>query len=326
MLQESNHSQKKKGSVKPGKYLLQFSPHHLANKGTRVKALFALALVSFLWGTTWVASKEAVRFIHPLQLVGLRQLIAGICYLVFFMFRAARWPRGKEWITILVLSLLNFLLSNALSTWGVKYISAGLGAIIGAIFPLWLVIMAMAGSHTKIPKGTVWGIVLGFSGICVIFFEHLHDFLDPQFRIGILLLVSSTWSWAFGTVYTKKHAVNFNPYFSLGLQMVISGIALNIISGAIGVSAPLAELPWQAWAGLFYLIVFGSIISFVAYLYALQNLPTEQASLYAYFNPIVAVFLGWLIFGEKLTLFILVGAVITLYGVYLVNRSAARIR
>jgi drug/metabolite transporter (DMT)-like permease len=84
---------------------------------------------------------------------------------------------------------------------------------------------------------------------------------------------------------------------------------------------PLDSIPWKSWAAIAYLVIFGSIISFIAYLYALQNLPTEQASLYAYINPIVAVVMGTMIFNEKLTVFIAVGGLATLFGVYLVNKA-----
>lgn len=150
--------------------------------------------------------------------------------------------------------------------------------------------------------------------------------MNPDFRFGILLSLTSTWTWAFGTIYTKKHAANFNPYFSLGLQMLISGIFLFTLTKAIGEAIPLSQIAWQSWAAMAYLIVFGSVISFVAFLYALQNLPTEQASIYAYINPIVAVLLGWMLFNEKLTVFIIGGALITLYGVYLVNKAANQMR
>jgi len=121
-------------------------------------------------------------------------------------------------------------------------------------------------------------------------------------------------------LYTKQQAKVFNPYFSLGIQMVLSGTASIIISVATGNSIPVSEIAWQSWSAIAYLVVFGSVISFIAYLYALQNLPTEYASIYAYINPIVAVILGSLIFYEKLTLFISIGGAITLYGVYLVNQ------
>ncbi len=108
--------------------------------------------------------------------------------------------------------------------------------------------------------------------------------------------------------------------------MLISGLVLFTLTQAIGQVIPLSQITWQSWAAMGYLIVFGSIISFIAFLYALQNLPTEQASIYAYINPIVAVLLGWMLFNERLTAFIIAGALITLYGVYLVNKAANKMR
>jgi drug/metabolite transporter (DMT)-like permease len=307
-------------------YLSKFNPFTFHHRGKRAKAIFALSLVCFFWGTTWIATKEGVRHMPALQMAGIRQFFAGVCYVLFFIARGTTWPKGKEWGPVIMLSFLNFMLSNALSGWGVQYISAGLGAIIGAIFPFWLILIGIIGTRTSLPAKSVTGLVLGFTGICVIFYEYLQDFLNPDFRFGILLSLTSTWTWAFGTIYTKKHAVNFNPYFSLGLQMLISGLVLFTLTQAIGQVIPLSQITWQSWAAIGYLIVFGSIISFIAFLYALQNLPTEQASIYAYINPIVAVLLGWMLFNEKLTFFIIVGAVITLYGVYLVNKAANKLR
>lgn len=302
-------------------YLSKFNPFTFHKRGRRGKALIALAFVCFFWGTTWLASKEGVRHMPALQLAGLRQFLGGLCYVTFFFFRGAVMPKGKEWSMILVLSFLNFMLSNGLSTWGVQYISAGLGSIIGAIFPLWLVIIAMIGSKSRPQSRTVIGLLLGFTGICFIFYDHLDDLLNPAFRFGIILSLISTWSWAFGTIYTKKHAASFNPYFGLGLQMIISGVILYVISHATNRAIPMNEIPWQSWLSIVYLVIFGSVLAFIAYLYALQNLPTEQASIYAYINPIVAVVLGWLIFNEKLSAAIVIGVLITLYGVYLVNKG-----
>ena len=165
------------------------------------------------------------------------------------------------------------------------------------------------------------GLLLGVGGVCIIFYDHLNEFLDPQFRIGILLSVIATWTWAIGTLYTKKQASQFNPYFSLGLQMVIGGIALYSFSAATGRAVNITDVPWQSWAAIAYLVIFGSLIAFVCYLYALQNLPTEQASIYAYINPIVAVVLGSIVFDESLTVFLAFGGLVTLFGVYLVNRA-----
>ena len=287
----------------------------------RTKALFALAVVCFFWGTTWIASRQAVLHMPALQMAGIRQFLGGMCFVLFFLARGVAWPKGQEWKNILVLSLLNFVLSNGLSTWGVKYISAGLGAIIGAIFPLWLLIIGLFTNKSKLNPKAIIGLVVGFAGVCVIFTEHLHDLLDPDFRFGIFISIVSTWTWAFGTLYTKKHAASFNPYFSLGLQMLISGTALFSVSHATGNAITLAAIPWQSWTAIAFLTVFSSIITFVAYIYCLQHLPVEQVSLYAYINPIVAVILGWLLFNEKLSIAIVAGVLVTLYGVFLVNRS-----
>jgi drug/metabolite transporter (DMT)-like permease len=303
------------------KRLSAFNPFTIHKKGTKAKAIFALALVCVLWGTTWIASKEGVRHMPALQLAGIRQLIAGLLYVGFFLYKKIPLPKGKEWIPVSVLSFLNFIMSNGLSTWGVQYISAGLGSIIGAIFPLWLVVIGLFISKEKLPKKAILGMVLGFGGVCIIFSDHWQDFLIADFRFGIFLSLIATWTWAFATLYTKKQAANFNPYFSLGLQMLISGIALSTFTGVTGNAIPLTTIPWESWAAIGYLVIFGSLVAFIAYLYALQNLPTEQASIYAYINPIVAVLCGWIVFGEKITLYIAIGGLVTLLGVYLVNKA-----
>ena len=305
------------------KSLSALNPLTLHKKGTRAKAIFALSLVCILWGTTWLASKQGVMYIpDAIQMAGIRQFLGGICYVGFFLYKRIPLPKGKEWIPIIVLSFLNFMISNGLSTLALQYkISAGLGAIIGAIFPLWIVIIGLFVSKEKMPVIAIIGLLLGFGGVCVIFYDHLNEFLDPQFRWGILLSVIATWTWAIATLYTKRQAVKFNPYFGLGLQMVISGIVLYSFSAATGKAVALTSIPWQSWAAIAYLVIFGSLIAFVCYLYALQNLPTEQASIYAYINPIVAVVLGSIIFDEKLTVYLAIGGLVTLLGVYLVNRA-----
>jgi drug/metabolite transporter (DMT)-like permease len=305
------------------KKIALFNPLTIRKKSQRTKAIFALILVCFFWGTTWVASKEGVSYMPALQLAGIRQLLGGLLFIIFFLYKGERWPRGKEWRSILVLSFLNFLLSNALSTWGIKYIPAGLGAIMGAIFPLWIVIIGLFSPGNKIPARAIIGLVLGFGGVCIIFYEPLRhgDFSNQGFLKGVLLSLVATWSWAFGTLYTKKHSADFNPYFSLGLQMIISSVALLTITQTTDIGIPFTAIPWKSWAAIGYLILFSSVITFIAYIYALQHLPTVQVSIYAYINPIVAVLLGAAIFSEKLTVFLAVGGVVTLLGVYLINRT-----
>jgi len=304
--------------------------HKIKNSfSTKINAIglpiLALLWVGFFWGTTWIASKEGVRYIPGIQMAAIRQFIAGLLYIVFFLFTKAPWPKGKQWKTIVILAILNFTLSNGLSTAGVKYISSGLGAIIAAIFPIWVVIISFFRGE-RISKLAVTGTLISFAGICVIFYEHLADFLIADFRLGIILSVIATITWAFGTLYTKKKAASFNPYFSLGLQMFISSILLFAYNGATGISVSLSEIPISTWYAIAYLVVVGSLITFTIFIYSLQNLPPEISSIYAYINPIVAVLLGVVLFGETLSFSIALGGSVTLIGLYLVNQSIRRSR
>lgn len=253
-----------------------------------------------------------------MQLVAIRQFLGGILYVGYFLTIKAPWPKAKQWKTILILSLLNFVLSNGLSTWGIKYISSGLGAILGAIFPIWIVIITYFRGE-KLNTKAVIGIATCFTGVCIIFYEHLKDFLDPNFSFGIFLSLIATLTWAFGTLYTKKKAASFNPYFSLGLQMLISSLSLFTFIGATGNTIPLTSIPAASWWSIAYLVVIGSVLTFIAFIYALQKLPAEINSIYAYINPVVAVILGAIIFDEPLTSYIAVGGLIVLIGLYLVN-------
>ena len=292
-----------------------------SGRSSSTKAYIALATVCFFWGTTWIASKIGVKYMPALQLAGIRQFFGGLFYFLYFMTKGRAFPTRKELKPILILSFLNFMLSNAFSTWGVKYIPAGLASIIGATFPLWIVVIGLTSSKTKISRKALIGFIIGFSGICVIFYEHLHHLFEPLFITGILLSLAATWSWAVGTLYTKKQAKNFNPYFSLGWQMIISGIVLMVFSKSTGLWISFADIPYQSWLSISYLVIFSSVLTFIAFIYALQHLSAEQTSVYAYINPIVAVLLGAVIFGEKLTIFIAIGGVVILYGIYLINSA-----
>ncbi|MBP6001400.1 MAG: EamA family transporter [Flavobacterium sp.] len=282
--------------------------------------VLALFWISFFWGTTWIASKEGVKHMPPMQLVALRQLFGGLCYLLYFLYQKHPWPNKRQWRTILVLSVLNFMLSNGLSTWGVKYISSGLGAIIGSIFPLWIVIISLFRGQKTTWKA-VAGLVVAFVGICVIFYDYLNDFLEPEFRFGILLSVIATFTWALSSIYIKENKTNFNPYFSLGLQMLLSSIVISTAIVWNGSAIPLAAIPAISWWSIAYLVVFGSVLTFIAFIYALEHLPTEISSLYAYINPMVALFFGYILFNEPLTVPIVLGGIITIIGLYVVNRA-----
>ena len=165
--------------------LMMLSPSKLKAKGPRFIALLCVGIVSVIWGTTWIISKYAVREIPALEMAGIRQMIGGTLFLLYFKIKNYDLPDKKDLIPLLILSFLNFILSNGLSTWGVKFIPAGLAAIIGAIFPLWLVLIRIFITKHSPPKMAIAGVIIGFLGVCTIFYDHLADFLVPNFRFGI---------------------------------------------------------------------------------------------------------------------------------------------
>ena len=293
----------------------------------RNKAYFALFITSFVWGTTWVVSKIGVGLIHPVFFSGIRQTCGGALFLLYFIISGkAVWPNLKEWGNILLMSLLLFLLSNGLTVWSMKYLNSGLGAILGAIFPLFVAIIDwIIGDKDRPNWVSVVGLLLGFGGVAIIFSNHFQDFFNSSFRTGILLSLFATLFWAIGTVVTTRNTIKLNRYYSLGWQMFISGIIMFVIAQIKGWSIPFAEVPLKAYACIAYMVVFGSIIAFAAFIYTITHLPTTLASIYAYLNPIVAVLLGHLILKEELSITLGIGALVTLAGVYLVNRGYKKI-
>lgn len=285
---------------------------------------FALMLTSLVWGTTWVASKIGISTgIHPLYFSAIRQLLGGLCYLLFFVLAGkAVWPTLSQWGYLLLMAGLLFVSSNGLTTWGIKYINSGLGAIIGAIFPLFVAIIDwLRGSRDKPNILATIGLIFGFAGVAIIFYEHIADFANADFASGIGLSLIAAFTWAIGTVVTTNKTVHLNRYYSLGWQMFLAGVVLSFISSAAGVATPLQEIPAKTWYTLAYMVTFGSIITFGAFIYSLQHLPTTLASVYAYINPMVAVVLGHFILGESWSMFLLMGALVTVFGVYMVNTA-----
>src|SRR5690606_20442683 len=128
----------------------------------------------------------------------------------------------------------------------------------------------------------VWaGMLLGFGGIVIVFYEYLKDLLNPVFIVGILMALGASLTWAFGTIYIKKYASDFNPYHSVGWQMLISGVTVSLLAIPAGETIPWAEVSLYTWGAILFLVIFSSIIAFLAYIYMLQRLPTQIVSLYA---------------------------------------------
>ncbi len=294
---------------------------------TKQKAYFALAGTSILWGTTWVASRIAVQKAPGLQIAAIRQLIAGTLLVSFFLLRGQKIPSRKQFAWLLLMSLLMFVSSNGLATISVKYIPSGLSALIAALYPLCVVIIEMVFfKNNKITLFTILGLLLGIGGIAIVFYDNAFHAHPNGYGLGILTSVISMITWSIATVFIARKKMDMNPYNATGWEMLIGSIILISFIWISGDHIPLSNIQPEAWAAIAYLVTAGSVIAFAAFIYTMKHLPPAIAALYAYLNPIVAIIVGSIIVGEKLTVVILVGSLITLVGVYIVNQSLKKQR
>ena len=288
----------------------------------------ALSITSIVWGTTWVASKIGVESIPALQMAYIRQFIAGLCFVLFFMlYKKLPFPTRKEFIWLLVMALLMFVVANGFSTWSLQYIPTGLSALVGALYPLSVVIIEMIFfKNRNLSLLTFLGLLLGITGIGIVFYENAFHHRPDGFIFGVILSVTAMLAWSVGTIMIARNKFSLNPYYATGWQMLISSFILCIVAETSQPTVAIQYIPWSAWAVIAYLVVLGSIVSFVAFIYSMKKLPAALASLYAYINPLIAMVTAAIVLKEKLTIYILWGAIVTLIGVFLVNYSIKRNR
>lgn len=297
------------------------------NTSTKNKAYIALAITSIIWGSTWIASKIGVQKTPGLQLSYIRQFIAGCLFLGFYFIKGEKLPTLKQFKWLIILALLMFVFANGLSTWSVKYIPSGLAALVGALYPLSVVIIEMIFfKNRNTTLLTFIGLILGILGVAVVFYENAFQQHPEGYGFGISLAVAAMLSWSVGSIFLTTNKVQINPYYAMGWQMFLGSIMIYIMAQITHQSIPLKDIPYESWLAIAYLIVFGSLIAFVAFIFSMKHLPVAISSLYAYFNPIVAMLIGSVIVNEKLTIYIVVGAIITLFGVYLVNKSMKKLK
>lgn len=286
------------------------------------KAYIALLITSLVWGTTWVVSKIGVQKTPAFEVASIRQFTGGIIYVCFFLVKGLPMPTWKQFRWLAIMAVLMFVSSNGLATLALRYIPSGLAALIAALYPLSVVLIEMViYKNNKINWGTFIGLFLGIAGIALVFYDSAFHNHSDGFWIGVGLSMIAMVTWAVATIFIARRKTEMNPYYATGWQMLISAFLMFLIVLATGDSIPIASIPFQTWAALAYLVSAGSIIAFIAFIYSMKNLEPGIASLYAYVNPIVAILVGSVIMNEKLTANIIIGSLITLGGVYLVNKS-----
>lgn len=285
-------------------------------------AYVALIIVSIFWGTTYLAARIGVQHMHGMMLAGLRQTGAGIILVAFFLLRGYKLPQVPVLSRLFVIGTIMLCGSNGLMTWAMQYIPSGLGAIIAATVPIWITIFSFfLVQKTKITWQLVAGMLIGLLGIGGIFYDNLAQLMNEEYRFGVMLITMACVFWALGSVLTAKWALGINYLYGAGFQMLFSGVVMLVIAGLMGQHLHFSSFTGELWGSLLYLIFIGSLLSYSAYVFALNNLPPSLVSVYAYINPIVAVILGWLILQEKLNWLMGLSCMVTLLGVFIVNKA-----
>lgn len=287
-----------------------------------ILAYLALAAVCIIWGTTYLGLRIGVTQFPPFLFSIIRFLTAGpILILVVLLTRAAPWPDRKVLFNQAVSGLFMVTLGISMVGWAEMYISSGVAAIICSMMPIWTVLINVFFTKDEQPNGLiVLGLVTGLTGIILIFGEHLSEFSNSNYLLGIVLTFAANLCWAIGSIWIKKKNSNSNPFMNAGLQMLFGGIFLMPFTLLLD---DYSRINWNAPVvySLAYMSLVGSVAAYTCYSYAIKKLPMTLVSLYAYINPIVAVLLGWLVLDEKLNLRIALAIVVTIAGIYIVNKG-----
>lgn len=290
------------------------------------KAYIALLFLCIVWGTTYLALRLAVVHFPPFLLAGIRQLISGIIILAIgYSFNKTIDLSKKNLLHQGLVGFLLITMGNGLVSWGEKYIPSGVAALICSLMPICAVIINLIQSKKDKLNGIIiFGMLLGMCGVGLIFKDDLEALNNKYYLYGMLATFIATTSWALGSVLNKNRYNPTNPTFNAGLQVVMGGIFLFAFSPLIDSYQNMDILHPDVLYPLIYLIVFGSILAYTAYMFALKELPVGIVTLYAYVNPLVAVVLGYFWLDENLTGYTLLAFISIIAGVYLVNYGYKR--
>jgi len=294
----------------------------------RFRVILAFALVYVLWGSTYLAIRITDEHIPPAMMCGTRFLIAGPVMLGYCLLTGRRvLTRFSNLAKLALIGVLLLTGGNLVLAWAEVYVPSGLSALIIAITPLWfLIIDKWILRGDRISRAGLIGLALGAVGMVVLLWPQLRQGGGPQrYVLPYLILPLGSLSWAMGSVLSKHWDVGLDSFSGTAWQMIAAGI-LNMTI-ALALHDP-AHTVWttRGLGALLYLILGGSLVGFTSYIWLLEHVPTSKVSTYAYVNPMVAVFMGWLVLNERVDVYILAGSAIIVTSVALVTSAKVKSR
>jgi len=300
----------------------------MGNVSYNIKVTVAFAVIYIVWGTTYLAIRFALETLLPFTMAGVRFTIAGLLLFAWSYSRYSFKPKLKDLKLPAITGLLMILVGHGSLAWAEQYISSGFAALEAASIPVWIVIVSWMQSRSNKPnKYTIMGIVLGITGVALLLGTGGEFSIDPSVSsatiiISIILLVIGTISWSVGSIQSRKINKEIPLLYTISIQMLAGGVALLLLAALKGEAAEVsvAQVSILSIASLVYLIVFGSLIAYSSYVWLMNQCSPAKVSTYAFVNPLIAVFLGWLIVDEPITSVMIIGAAAILISVLLINR------
>ncbi len=288
-----------------------------------VLLIAAFAAVYLLWGSTYLAIKYAVATMPPFLLAGSRFVLAGSILMLAGRASATyERPTLAQWRTSLIVGSMLLAGGNGLVVLSERTLPSSLAALLIASEPFWIVLLGWWWLGQARPSGrVVLGLLLGFGGVYLLVGEQLTAGSGRAQLVGVGLVLLAAFSWAAGSIYGLRAPRPRSPVLASGMQMLAGGALLLLLGTATGEWRGLepGRFGAAAWLGWGYLVVFGSLVAFTAYSWLLQHAPPARVATYAYVNPVVAVLLGWVLLGEKMTVQMLVGAAVIVGSVVLIT-------
>jgi drug/metabolite transporter (DMT)-like permease len=286
----------------------------------RWKIAIAFFAVYVCWGMTYLAMRVAVVDIPPHLLSGSRFVVAGLVLYAWARLRGEPPPTARHWRAAVVIGGFLLLGGNASVAWAEERVPSGLAAVLIAVAPIWMVGLEWARGGARPTKRVIVGLFLGLLGVGLLVSSRasVGSRVDPR---GAALLILASASWAWGSVISKSAPLPKSPFLATSMEMIGGGLLLLITAGVAGQFAQFqpARVSGSAALAWSYLVVFGSLVGFTAYIWLLGVTSIAKAGTYAYVNPIVAVLMGWAILHEQVTSRMVLAAAVILVGVALVN-------
>jgi drug/metabolite transporter (DMT)-like permease len=291
------------------------------------KTLLAFAIIYFVWGSTFLAIRIGVHEVPPLLFAAMRFFVAGFVLFGWMIARGEPSPTRRQWMSVLLLALLIFLIDYGLLFWAEQRVPSGVAAVMLATIPVFIALSEIFFLRTqKLTVRLAFALLVGIGGVAVLMSHSLNLGGSPIDGPGAVALIIASISWSIATVLARKLPLPPSKVMSSGAQMLAGGIMLTLAAAAFGEFHNFhpSTISSGAWLSLIYLIIAGSIIGFTAYVWLIHHESPTKVGTYAYVNPVVAVVLGYFLGGEPLGLRTILGTLFVLISVLVITTTPAK--